>query len=67
MKCDICNKRQATLFVTVSQPQGAKVHIAKAHACTVCHEILVDLSTRDDTTVTEISQQEYNEMPENKP
>ncbi len=64
MMCDICNRRAGILFIKLSQPQGTKTHTAKAHACHTCHGILVEMSARDNSTVTEISQQEYNELPE---
>lgn len=60
--------RSGSLFVTVSQRQKKNgkpvMHVAKAHACSVCHGILVSQQERDKSIVETISQQEYNELPE---
>lgn len=67
MTCEICNQRDGAIFLRVTQPQGSRIHSAKAHACMVCHDILIEQCPHDNSTVAEISQQEYNEDPENNP
>lgn len=62
--CEICHQRKAKHFLRVSQPQDDHLHVAKAHACAPCFDVL-----REDNslTVEVISQSDYNDLPENKP
>jgi protein-arginine kinase activator protein McsA len=61
-RCEICQKREAALFMVVRQAKVAGGdRVAKAHVCCTCFELA---EARDVAMVEAVSLQEFREVRE---